>query len=143
MNEDEVVLTGVISANGIAWESVYNEICLDCEAIFKDIEEDETLDEDAKQDELDCVECFDHKKLIGDWLKDEKGLYYPDENGEYAAIVTSSTFNCVQVVWSKYITEVRAMCSPCFPNQADLDSGKGNIKCYDLPEYMKYSEEVK
>jgi len=136
MNEDGAVFTGVISANGIAWESVANEICVTCEEIFEEIYNDETLDEEERQEEIENVECDDHEKLIGDWLKDEKGLYYPDENGEYAAIVTSSTFNCVQVVWSKYITEVRAMCSPCFPNQADLDSGKGNIRCYDLPDYL-------
>jgi tRNA A37 methylthiotransferase MiaB len=44
----EIVLTGVISANSIAWECVDNEICLDCEQIFKDIEKDETLDEEEK-----------------------------------------------------------------------------------------------
>ena len=136
MNEDEAVFTGVISANGIAWESVDNEICVTCEEIFEEIYNDETLDEEERQEEIENVECDDHTKLIGDWLKDEEGKYYPDENGEYAAIVTSSTFNCVQVVWSKYITEVRAMCSPCFPNQADLDSGKGNIRCYDLPDCL-------
>ena len=136
MNEDEAVFTGVISANGIAWEGIDNEICTICEEIEKEIEEDETLDDDEKEKEWMSIECDDHQKLIGDWLKDEEGKYYPDENGEYAAIVTSSTFNCIQVVWSKFITEVRAMCSPCFPNQADLDSGKGNIKCYDLPDYM-------
>src|SRR6266545_2379627 len=61
-------------------------------------------------------------KLIGFWKKDEQsGLYEPDETKEYAAIVRSDV---VQVVWSQRTVRVPAMCSPCYPGQADLDSGE-------------------
>ena len=94
---------------------------------------------------VESLECFDHEKLIGDWKiitsKDGKIQYEPDETGEFSAIVTDSTFNCIQVVWSKYTTKVRAWCSPCFPHQADLDSGEGEIECYTLPEDLILKEE--
>jgi hypothetical protein len=127
-------ITGVISANNIAWECIDNEICITCEEIIADIENDGTLDDDEKWDESCNIECDDHEKLIGDWLKDDEGLYYPDEHGEFAAIVTSSTFSCVQVVWSKWIAKNKRLCSPCFPNQADLDSENGKFTCYALPK---------
>lgn len=156
-------VTGVISSNNVAWEFVDDEICLTCEGAYEEIENNDTcpecggdliekpdgyieceecLEEWDKQEALEMVECFDHEKLIGDWKKDEEGgLYVPDENGEFAAIVTSSTFNCVQVVWSKWTTNVRAMCSPCFPGQADLDSGEGNIMAYTLPDCLLANQE--
>ena len=153
-------ITGVISANNVAWEYVDEEICPTCEEWKAEIEEIrdcpncnialenfegvlECIDcEYSPQNELENLECFDHSKLIGDWTKDKEGLYEPNKRGEFAAIVTSSSFNCVQVVWSKYTTNVRAMCSPCFPGQADLDSGAGNIVAYTLPDELLANQEV-
>lgn len=134
-------ITGVISIHNVAWEFVDNEICLACEEAENEIRE-EMQGEDLEDifDELDSIECFDHEKLIGDWKK-KSGKYSPDKGGEFAAITTDSTFNCVQVVWSKWTTNVRAMCSPCFPGQADLDSGEGNIIAYTLPDYLLANQE--
>ena len=155
-------ITGVISSNKVAWEFVDNEICPTCEEIEEEImkcdtcpecggdllqispdyvECEECLEEYDMDGNLERIECSDHTKLIGDWIKDADGLYAPDEKGEFAAIVTSSSFNCVQVVWSKWTTNVRAMCSPCFPGQADLDSGEGNIVAYTLPDYLLENQE--
>ena len=154
-------ITGVISSNNIAWEFVDDEICPECEKFVDEfyncpecggaslpslnvdtdgegericMECNETFEVD--EDELFDMYCEHEEKLLGDWKKNSEGLWEPDTTKEFAAIVTSSTFNCVQVVWSKYTREVRAMCSPCFPGQADLDSGAGNILCYDLPDYL-------
>ena len=73
--------------------------------------------------------------LIGDWIKDEEGLYMPDFNGEYAAIVRESV---VQVVYSKYVTKVYSLCSPCYPGQADVVQGNdvenGRFLAYNLPK---------
>jgi hypothetical protein len=44
------------------------------------------------------------------------------------------------VVFSKRIVGVRSMCSPCYPNQADLDSGEGDFLAYALPEDAEYVE---
>lgn len=69
--------------------------------------------------------------LIGDWKKDAKGDYEPDQNGKqgYSAIVRELV---TQVVWSKYKKFAR-WCSPCYPNQGDLDSTGTAALCYDLP----------
>ena len=145
------ILTGVISINNVNYEEIENEICLDCAEIEYQIKqrlsEEETknqcqnpyYDEELKE-ELEDIECFDHTKLIGSWKKgttpDGEPLYIPDMEGEYSAIVTSATFNCIQVVWSKKTSKNKRFCSPCFPNQADLDSENGNLEAYCLPDYL-------
>jgi hypothetical protein len=138
--DSEIPVPGVISQNRLNWEYIDDEICLDCEEIFADIEADEQLDEEDKEHEYEMVECFDHAKIIGDWKKDEDGKYIPDENGEFAAVLSSSTFNDCTVVWSKFIKKNVALCSPCAPGQASIES-HGEYSCYDLPEYLKYEEE--
>ena len=80
-------------------------------------------------------ECYDYWEswgndyLIGDWIKDSEGLYIPDPNGEYSAIVGEIY---TQVVLSKYIKTGLNLCSPCYPGQCDNDSS-GEFKAYDLP----------
>lgn len=72
--------------------------------------------------------------LIGSW-KLVDGKYEPDETGDYAAIVRESV---TQVVWSK-TTKKAALCSPCYPGQADLDT-PGQYLAYDLPWELYGSE---
>lgn len=152
---------GVISIHNVD-DSIWDceEICLICDPFYyyfdKDICPDcmmetlETPDDDypevkrcnecEQEFDIENVFCEDHEKLIGDWKiitnKDGSIQYEPDENGEFSAIVNSSSFSTIQVVYSKFTTKVRAFCSPCFPNQADLDSGEGDILCYTLPDYL-------
>lgn len=132
-------IVGVVSLNSVEYE-YWDEICPTCEEIEAELME-EMRGEDLEDifEEASQIECSDHEKLIGNWKK-FMGKYVPDESGEYAAIVTDSTFNCIQVIWSKNTRKVKSMCSPCFPGQADLDSGDGNILAYDLPEDMYYKE---
>lgn len=136
VNSDEPV-TGVLSANSIAWEWVTDEICLTCEEIQREIESDESLDEDEKQSELDFMECDgSHTKIIGDaWMLDTKDQKYDvikdNPELEFAAIVRETV---IQVVWSKF-TQRGALCSPCYPGQVDLDS-KGEFLGYTLPKYL-------
>lgn len=68
--------------------------------------------------------------LIGKWIVDSEGEYAPDLEGEYAAIVNFDSFT-VQVVHSKWVRRC-ALCSPCYPGQADLDCA-GDYLAYDLP----------
>jgi hypothetical protein len=145
--DSEIPVPGVISQNRLNWEYIDDEICLDCAEIVNEIM-DKSPDEDSiyecitdeMQDELDSIECFDHTKLIGDWKIQEDGKYTPDENGEFAAVLSSSTFNDCTVVWSKFIKNNVALCSPCAPGQASIES-HGEYSCYDLPEYLKYKED--
>jgi hypothetical protein len=71
----------------------------------------------------------DQTFLIGSWKKDSDGLYIPDQTGEYSAIVGEIY---TQVVWSR-TTKKCALCSPCYPGQADLDS-TGEFLAYCLPD---------
>jgi len=116
--------TGVVSNNTIVQaisDEMYNGINLSYEEYLQENGEDSAEDyEDLPSDDW----------LIGDWLKDENGQYYPDPNGEYSAIVRECE---TQVVLSKYVRKVKAFCSPCFPGQADLDSGEGGYLAYDVP----------
>jgi hypothetical protein len=129
VNSEEPI-TGVLSVHSVNWEYMDYGICLDCESIIEEIESDESLDEDGRQDELDSVECdSSHVKLYGDWIQDDNGQYAPDKNKEFAAIGHESE---LQIIWSTAVTR-GALCSPCFPGQCDLDS-EGEFMAYTLPD---------
>jgi len=127
---EEIPTTGVRNNNNITWlwdeVDSGNSICLTCEDC--QIENKNEIAED--ENFCDCCEIM-KDYLIGSWLKDAEGLYYPDESGNYAAIVRTDS-NVTQVVFSKTIKKC-ALCSPCYPGQADLDSN-GNFSAYDLPD---------
>lgn len=134
-------ITCVYSGNSIAWEWIFDDICLDCESQVK-------IHGDSSEYNPDCENCLEwdsfcldwlecdpsHTRIIGDWIFDTKtGLYEPDKKGEFAAIVNEST---VQVVFSQ-LTEKHGLCSPCYPGQADYDS-QGDFLSYILPEWAIY-----
>ena len=138
VNSEEPI-TGVISNNNICWEWV-NDECLTCQEIYDDIENDESLDEDQKQDQLDYIECdSSHTKIFGDWILDTNtGQYDIDPNGEFAAIEREDV---TQVVYSKYTCRA-ALCSPCYPGQGDIDT-PGQYLTYTLPKELinRYDED--
>jgi hypothetical protein len=136
--DSEKPVTGVHSTNRVNWEFMDDEICLTCEEIIENIDNDESLTDEEKEDEKEFIQCdSSHTRLIGDWLKDKDGLYYPDKAGEFAGIENEST---IQVVWSKE-TRHCALCSPCYPGQGDIDS-QGDFLAYCLPEEMyNYKED--
>jgi len=165
--DTEVPVPGVISCNKVESCIFDDEICEMCEEWYKEIEEMQDCPEcecrlAEEGDNLDieigeCPECGwnkqrayedtyceDHQKLVGDWIKNEGGEYVPDEeNGEFAAVVSSSSFNDITVIWSKHIKKNVVGCSPCAPGCASIDSENGNLMCYELPEeyYYKMEEE--
>lgn len=139
-------VTGVISFNDVC-QFVSDEIA--CNGIDLQYEEaEETFkaeyrinhnmqepDDEAMEEfynEMDGCDSGDF--LIGDWIKDNEGLWDVNKEGEYSAIVRESV---VQVVWSKYITRCKNLCSPCYPGQADVQSGiddeNGEFLSYNLP----------
>ena len=122
--------TGVLSINDIAFEWLYDDCtCLTCEEIIKEIELDNSIED--KESELDFLECdSSHTRIYGEWLKDDKGLYYPNPDGEFAFIENEST---IQVVHSIYITHKCKPCSPCYPGQLDVDYD------YDDTEWQAYT----
>ncbi len=82
------------------------------------------------------VEGLQGDWLIGSWKLDQFGKYEHDEDGEFSAIVREDV---VQVTWSKYVTKCANLCSPCYPGQADVNSGEdepeGKFLAYNLPPY--------
>lgn len=150
-------VTGVIGVNELNMEYIIEDMyyhdgidlsylaCLDELAkSFEGKTEDEI---DRMRGEFDDTyeSSPDDEWLIGDWVKDEDGLYMPDPNGEFAAIVRSDV---VQVVFSKTIKRVRSLCSPCYPGQADLcldgmiETDQPGYLCFSLPDEYFYKQEA-
>ena len=97
-------------------------------------------DDDEIPDEwYESLEFDENEYLIGDWEKNSDGLYeiVPNCNGQgfAASIVWLGGAPLVVVEWSTTIEHVRALCSPCCPGQANLDSGTGNIAAYTIPDW--------
>lgn len=132
--DSDIPGTGVINSDNVMWEWVNDEICLTCEEIQSEIENDESIED--KESEIDFIECdSSHTRIFGDWIYDtQTGQYTPDKNGEFSAIENEST---VQIVWSKY-TKRGNVCSPCYPGQIDLDSD-GEFLAYTLPDNLLYN----
>ena len=129
-------VTGVINTNAIAWEFVSDEICLTCMDIEAEIQAEfdaeEHDEDDLDEPNFDMIECdSSHTRIFGDWLVDDKGKYYADPNGEFAAIENELY---TQVVFSK-TTKRCNLCSLCFPGQGDLGS-VGEFLTYCLPDYL-------
>jgi hypothetical protein len=118
--------TGVIHNHTAEWlteEAMHNSIDLDFEA---------HLAECPNEDHDLCWETTGAETLlVGAWKKDNDGLYEPNKEGEYSAIMGEIY---TQVVHSKH-TKRCALCSPCYPGQGDLDT-PGQFLTYDLPPDM-------
>ena len=129
---------GVISAHNVEflWDEIEtNGINLTEIAIIEKycVENDCTEDE-IPDDFWDCLEIDESTYLIGDWaLEDGEYVEYIGDCGYSAVVQTLGGAYNVHVTYSETIAHVRAMCSPCCPNQADLDSGDGDILAYTLP----------
>ena len=120
----EFVLTGVHNGDDIEhWDDLYDGIDLDYES---HLEECESYLETG---ECDC-DLKTGTTLIGGWIKGIDGLYGPDVLSEYSAIYNPNE-NTIQVVHSKFLIRC-AYCSPCYPNQVDVDSTGEQIG-YMLP----------
>lgn len=118
----EVPVTGVISNNAIEFlgEEIDKGIDLTFEEHCKECEEDDHS--------LCMLDEMPGDRLIGKWKKNAEGLYEPNREGEYSAIVGELY---TQVVWS-VVRERCALCSPCYPGQGDIGS-KGEFLAYTLP----------
>ena len=122
--DSESAIGGVISNNSVEF---LNDEMFSGNSI--DLDYEEFLSDDPSEEDIEFYESDNSTYLIGDWLKDDNGKYYPDINGEYAAICGEIY---TQVVFSKS-TKKCNLCSPCYPGQGDLDS-IGEYLTYTLPE---------
>ena len=119
------VLTGVISLNSLNTN------------IFEDIFNEKTINTGLEH-HLEHCNNADHENcdydnsicLIG-FEKDSKGNFLIAKNSEYSYICDIDT-NYIQVVNSKYALPCK-LCSPCYPNQGDLDSEGEDVYAFCLP----------
>ena len=119
--------TGVHCGNDIEhWDDVDQGIDLDWEEHTKECP--------TYKEEGSC-ECYLEAgtTLFGAWKKNDEGQYEPDPEGEYSAIYNPDE-NTIQVVRSKYRIACN-LCSPCYPNQGDVDS-PGDLLAFMLPPDM-------
>lgn len=139
MNTNDQPVTGVISwwnlAEFVLDELIDSGIDVLWESYKKECESElvgEELDHALEFAEFDSTDV-----LVGFMYDEKTDQYDIDPDAEFSAIVSNGN-GCptVQVVKSKHTTRVKAYCSPCYPNQADLDSGKGDILTYTLPPDM-------
>jgi hypothetical protein len=138
------VLTGVIDNNSVPniWDEIDSDSTVNltyANALREhavSCEDEDCISDDHYPETNGWDSDGDDTRLIGDWKFDEMtGDCEPDTEGKkgFAAIVRESVS---QVVWSRAIAKRKSMCSPCYPMQADLDSGTGTIPCYAFPADM-------
>lgn len=135
-------LPGVMNATQAFFDECFygdSSIDLSWEMFCREYRLTHDLPEDAEIPDEIC-EVFEDDEpnyLIGDWDQDKDGLYFVSPNcngmGFAARLGYLGGAPLITVHWSKFTRHVRAMCSPCCPGQADLDSGDGNIEAYAPP----------
>jgi len=117
-------MTGVISIHSVD-DFLIDEIFdygidLDYEAFIEEYGEDKAEEYEMQEPEI----------LLG-FKKNDEGLYDVDKEAEYS-LIYNGYFCTIQVVHSKWIKTNCSICSPCFPNQADLDTDHGSLVAYSL-----------
>lgn len=132
------ILTGVISFNSIDPECLYNlmdnGIDLEWEVAIKDKSEEEI------EDLADSWESQDSTYLIGFKLNSE-GKYEENKEKPFSAIISVGNV-VIQITRSTHMVTDAHICSPCYPNQADLDS-EGSLSGYIFPpEYLADSYDI-
>jgi len=112
-HEGRKIVVGVHSIHDINLNALDNAIQL--------FEEGEENNEDAKP----------VQELFGNWEKGDDGIYNCPETSKFSAI-----YNCclatVQVIHSNYAVRCKR-CSPCYPNQGDVDVDGDEYIAYILP----------
>lgn len=93
------------------------------------------------ESELEYWDSSDSSFLVGDWTKNDDGLWSPDEHGAhgFSAIYNGDRFT-IQVIWSQTIKRFnRPTFQGCYPGQVDIDSGlsddESGYLAYCLPDY--------
>jgi len=82
----------------------------------------------------------DGKRILADVGDDSNSPKKPaDLKEQFSAIVGETT---TQVVWSTTVRRVHAMCSPCYPGQADVKPPHETFKVGDIVRHTKGSKAV-
>jgi len=128
------ILTGVLDFNELNMEMLDNLINSGIDLTWEEEIQDKTPEE--IEELQDTYEPDDTVWLYG-FKKDNNGKYEPDTEQPFSVVIRSENGGTVQVVHSKWVMTDLKLCSPCFPNQTDLDSQEGSLTGYALPsEYL-------
>lgn len=130
----ETPITGVFNNNSLEWIwdecDNYSTIDLD----WYDYKNSPDYNEYAEYDRDTDTYLIGFKETLDRneawyWFELGHGLM-PDNNAEYSAIVSVAS-NTTQVVHSRWFIR-SALCSPCYPGQADCET-EGEFLAYSLP----------
>lgn len=120
--DSEAPITGVFSLNSLEFINEEAEKGIDL-AWHRHLLECKSEDHD------DCAQEDSDTFLIG-FVEGDEGKFDVDTNAEWSAIVSYS-WGVVQVIKSRHTVRA-ALCSPCFPGQADGDT-EGEFLAYAPP----------
>lgn len=145
-----IILTGVITRNHVDWleddlftskdvNLTYEDHCVECKG-DKESGHEFCWEDDGGDVRLIGFKRVDRRRVndawfsVGDLLNKTWKGWLPDPKAEYSAVVREDV---VQVVLSGYAVKGR-MCSPCYPNQVDVDSldDENGYWGYSLPPDM-------
>lgn len=110
---------------------------------------------ECRRDPASCTCDWCDQSLVGDWKRTwvwriggrtgrnvashtpgsrRYKVWTEDRNGPmgWSAIYNRDEMT-IQVGWSKWTKEDAAWCSPCYPNQGDIDTDGGGVVCFTLP----------
>jgi len=124
--DSEVATTGVFHASGLEY---LNDDCFDSSSI--DLAwEDHKLHCDKYKENEECDCDYESDRFLIGFKLGKVGLFEPDEEAEYSAIVNFDR-NTIQIIRSRWGIRC-ALCSPCYPGQGDGDT-PGEFLAYAPP----------
>jgi len=112
MSKNTKIVTGVINLYSLMPEALD-----DFMADSVDLDLEEYLDKHPNEE----INSWEGSSLyLYGFRKGSGGKYEPDEKSEFSAIIRTES-NVMQIVRSSHACWCR-QCSPCYPNQGDLDT---------------------
>lgn len=130
----------VVPVVGVVNASALNEIIYD-DIDYRGIDPDWLNLTPAERRNNDMWE--QQTSLIGFKDRRVKGQHVVDEKTPFSAIVSMNDGIVIQVIRSMYVINA-AWCSPCYPNQGDIDTpdNDNGVLCWCLPPNYFRDEEI-
>jgi len=117
------IVTGVISLHSLMPEALDDLIAQSVDLDFEEYQEEHPDEE---------IDFWDGSSLyVYGFRKGSDGKYEPDKNAGFSAIIRIES-NVMQVIRSSHVCWCK-QCSPCYPNQADIDTPGHDFLAYAPP----------
>jgi hypothetical protein len=138
LHKDDIV-TGVLQNNRCAY--LFEEADGGVDIYYESAVEEYIANNPDDEDLLHFDYHYDASVYYIGMIKGDDGKYSPDPDAEYSAIMDCDGHYCTQVIASKYAVEC-AGCSPCYPNQGDIDTPGDACIAYCLPPDVWSDDEM-